>query len=157
MNINNYINQHIEKGIINYCEAIIFPDGSIEDCIPSHQRKLISISKESYDELLKMIPIDASPNNWLICHNNVIALWYESCVYNTMTDKQKESLQLLIDNGILQDNYICYRTFEKQKCNLLNEFKRNNFNLSINEFKVKMDEINKKQKEIIIIERNKNK
>ena len=130
MNIDEYIKQHND---IRYCEAIIFEDGSIEDCRPSHQQKLISISKESYNELMNIIPIDADFNNWLICHNNVIALWYDFCIYNKMNNHQKESLQKLIDNNILKENYSCYYTNEKENVEIRNKFLENE--ISEQEFK----------------------
>ena len=119
MDINEYINNHKQ---INYCEAIIFKDGSIEDCIPSHQQKLIKISKESEEELMNLIPIDAGPNEWLICHNNVIALWYDFCIYNTISEQQMNSLKLLIKAKILKNPYKCFFTFEKQKIEMRNKF-----------------------------------
>lgn len=132
-NINDYIDQHND---ICYCEAIIYPDGTIEDCIPSHQLKLIEITNKKnninnpYDKnlLLNIIPLEADVNNWLICYNNVVALWYNFCFYNIMNDKQKYSIQKLINNNILSNNYRCIYTDEKRRIELINEYKNGTIN-----------------------------
>lgn len=44
MNIDGYIKNHTD---ICYCEAIIYPYGTIEDAIPSHVMKLCEIYNSS--------------------------------------------------------------------------------------------------------------
>lgn len=121
---------------INYCEAIIYPDGLITYAVPSHQESLIKISNLSREELLDLMPNTAGCVEWLLDYTNCISVWYEgymlptgselyyreeelNCVYMTQKEKrarynykpseeQMNSLQLLIENKIIKENSFRY-------------------------------------------------
>lgn len=116
---------------INYCEAIIYPDGYITYAVPSHQQSLIKITNLSMDELENLMPMTAGSIEWLTDYTRCIPVWYAGYMLPTgaelfyreeelnhiyMTQKEKrdryeykptkeqlQSLQLLIDKKIIQD------------------------------------------------------
>ena len=101
MTAKEYVKQHKH---IYYCEAIIYPDGSIEDAVPSHSEKLYSVAMSmlgvSRSELYTRMPMIASPVHWCVGATKCIAVWYECGVCeNIVTDAQRESWALLSDLG----------------------------------------------------------
>lgn len=110
---------------INYCEAIIFPDGTIEYATPSHQQKLISISGKSMDELMSIMPIWAAPNEWLVEYLNCIAVWYDYYIYSNINTKQKHTLDMLKKHNIISLYSKCYETHEYTKCEELKKLHSN--------------------------------
>lgn len=94
-----YIKQH--KGIC-YCEAILYPDGTIEDAIPSHLERLITISEIPRDELWERIKVWESPLEWLCNYTGCISIWYHK-YYATKppTKAQLNTLKALSDNKVI--------------------------------------------------------
>lgn len=119
MNVENYIKQH---NCIHYCEAIIYPDGNIEDATPSHVYKLMSVTHKSKDELDKLIPDDAAPLNWLIGYTKCICVWYDSFMYDSQTNEQLNTIQELVNNNILRDGIKGYYTDEYTRCDLIHKY-----------------------------------
>ncbi len=104
MFVNDYIQQHDD---ICYCEAIIYPDGSIEDAQPSHVEKLISICEESRQEINNKMPFDASPLAWLVDYTKCVSLWYNSCYLpENLTNQQIATITELIKNNIISNQYL---------------------------------------------------
>ena len=89
--INTFINFH-KLHHINYCEVIIYPNGDIEYCIPSHQETLLRACKMNKDEFMKI----CINNDVLIdlCNKSkCVAVWYNLYINpNEMTDEQFNSL-----------------------------------------------------------------
>lgn len=118
MNVKDYIEQH---NSIHYCEAIIYPNGDIENAIPSHIYKLISITGKSKKEINKLMPINASPLEWLLGYTNCISVWYNFFKYDFISNEQINTVQELVNHGILINGIIGYYTDELDRCNLINE------------------------------------
>lgn len=103
INIEEFIKNHKK---INYCEAILYSDGTIEYANPSHTYKLCNIydDTKSIKEIEYSIPLNQSPLTWLLCKCNCIGIWYNffklDTRYKKITEKQKESLRLLNEKGI---------------------------------------------------------
>lgn len=62
---------------INYCEVIIYPDGTIEEARPSHTESLMRYMALPRDIIYEMIPISDSPISWLVRKSECVAVWYE--------------------------------------------------------------------------------
>ncbi len=91
---------------ICYCEVIILPDGTIEYAIPSHQEKLIEVyarnNNLTIDEVKDKFANDIDFFDKLMKETRLVLVWYEYEQHFTeLTDEQKKSLQLLIDNGCI--------------------------------------------------------
>lgn len=116
MDIKEYINTH--KDYINYCEAIIYPDGSIEDAIPSHTEKLIEITKEDRDILCDKMPIEAGPVAWLVDYTNCCSVWYNmGMLPENLTKEQEYTIEKLKEHGILSSDFVATKNFEMRICN----------------------------------------
>ena len=116
MNVIDYINNHQD---VNYCEAIIFPDGSVEDAIPSHTEKLISISNVPREVLCELMPMSAAPVAWLVDYNNCCSVWFDTgYLPENVTDEQMNTISLLIKEGILSANFKAVKLYEKSICEL---------------------------------------
>lgn len=127
MNVKEYIEQH---NAINYCEAIIYPNGEIEDAIPSHTYKLMAITKKSKEELDKLIPDRACPLDWLLGYTGCIAIWHTFFKYDGfITNEQYDTIHELVIHDILSDNIIGYYTDEFSRCDLLDKFYRGEIEL----------------------------
>lgn len=120
MTIDNYIKNH---DAVNYCEAIVFPNGDIEDAIPGHTYKLMSITNKSYDEINKLMPESAAPLDWLLGYTECIAIWYDFFRYDSITDAQLESLKKLMLCRILREEVTGYSTDEYKRTALLEKLK----------------------------------
>ena len=104
MTVQEFIKQHNH---VNYCEAIIFPDGTIEYANPSHIEKLIQITNEDRDDLSIKMPWDASPVPWLVDYTGCVALWYEFCYLpESFNIKQSFTISELLKADIIANPYI---------------------------------------------------
>lgn len=120
MKLSHFITQHKHK---NYCEIVISPDGDIEYAIPSHLYKLIDLSKESKDELDKMMPNRAAPLNWLCEHTKYAVCWFDYFILpKEYTDTQVSVIKALIDAGIMSNDIRGIITMEKTLCAVLDEY-----------------------------------
>ena len=105
-NINTFIEFH-NAHHINYCEAIIYPNGNVEYCIPSHQETLIRISNIDKEEFSKRIFSCDEIMTELCNESNCIALWYNMYINpKTITSRQLESLKLLQKNNCINSNLL---------------------------------------------------
>lgn len=120
MHVEDFIEQHIH---INYCEAIIYPDGDIEYAFPSHINKLADISGKTLVELEKIIPLTAEPLSWLLGYTKCVSLWYDSFQFDSINDAQLKTISLLVKNGALQNGILGDYTDEYNRSEI---FKRIN-------------------------------
>ena len=120
MTLNEFIAQHKHK---NYCEIVISPDGDIEYAIPSHLYKLITLSKESKNELDKMMPNRAAPLNWLCEHTKYAICWYNYFILpKDYTNIQVSIIKTLSNTGIMSNDINGIITMEKSLCESLEKF-----------------------------------
>jgi hypothetical protein len=111
MKVKDFVEQHKH---INYCEAIIFPNGDIEYANPSHTEKLISITNEPKEELDRKIPIDAGPVAWLVDYTGCVVLWYDFCYLpEQFTSAQAFTIAELLKAKIVHNPYIGHQLKEK--------------------------------------------
>ncbi len=116
MTINDYIINHKEHC---YCEAVIYPNGDIEDAHPSHTYKLVEITGKEMDEINEMMPLNAGPVYWLVDYTGCVSVWYEfGLLPENVTDMQRESIEKLINNGILSPDFHAEQNFELKKCGI---------------------------------------
>lgn len=100
VNIDDFINNHT---YINYCEAIIYPDGDITYASPSHTRALIHITGRTEDDIYNEMPITESPIHWLTEYTGCVPVWTEGVIFpKNITDEQVESLKKLKDAKLTQ-------------------------------------------------------
>lgn len=98
-NAFDYIMQHKH---ICYCEAILFPDGTIEDAQPSHTERLIAITQIPREELWERIKTWENPLEWMCNYTGCISIWYNMYyATNKPTNKQINTLRVLIDNKVV--------------------------------------------------------
>ena len=120
MKLSHFIAQHKHK---NYCEIVISPDGDIEYAIPSHLYKLIDLSKESKDELNKIMPNCAAPLNWLCEHTKYAVCWYNYFILpKDYTNIQVSIIKTLSNTGIMSNDINGIITMEKSLCESLEKF-----------------------------------
>jgi len=89
---------------INYCEAIIHPNGEIEYARPSHVQSLIRISGHTSDELYKMMERSMmSPLDFLLDMTKCVCVWYDFYqAPKEITKKQEETLFFLMKNKVMK-------------------------------------------------------
>ena len=121
MKVEEYIKQHTS---INYCEALIFPNGDIINATPSHIEALIKQVTYDYslrrDKLVEMIPCDASPLHWIIDRYNYGCIWYNSAIVSIDHTKAiLNTIQKLIDVNILHNTVQIEETDEYKRCKIL--------------------------------------
>ena len=103
IDINKFIENHNH---INYCEAIIYPNGTIEYAVPSHTYKLCDIYDNTKKpmEIELEIPMSHSPIDWLFAKCNCIGVWFDffrlNARFQRMTEEQKDSLRALNNSEV---------------------------------------------------------
>jgi flagellar biosynthesis GTPase FlhF len=122
MKVEDYIKQHKH---VNYCEALIFPNGDIIDARPSHVEALIKEVTHDYslsrEQLAEMMPNNASPLHWIIDRYNYGCIWYNSAIVSVdYTEAILNTIQKLIDANILQNVFRIDETDEYKRCKILN-------------------------------------
>lgn len=121
MDINEYLETH--KDQYNYCETIIYPDGTIEDAHPSHTEKLISIACNQNslkrEELYELLPISAGPAEWLVDYTNCCAIWYGfGMLPENITKQQFDTINKLKEAGQIYHDFKMEQKFELKICQL---------------------------------------
>lgn len=100
-----------KKTFINYCEVIIDPHGTIHYAIPSHTVFLEKYGAHernmSVDEFLDLCPQSMYANyiTWLLDETGCVSCWSKGFKVGSklLTCEQIQSLQLLIDEGLVGD------------------------------------------------------
>lgn len=98
------------KNFTNYLEVIINKDGTIEYAVPSHQQKLLNLYCKNHnvtmEELWNLIPIEESPESWIVFNEGVISVWYDFIIRpEYITEEQKNTLHKLKETGCLFSHY----------------------------------------------------
>ena len=119
MKIEDFIKQHNHHG---YCEAILLPNGDIHYAVRGHTNDLISVSGKPKQEIDKMMPHNASPLHWLVCYTKCISVWYNFFIYNAITNEQRNTIQTLVNHGILANVVDGKYTDELERCDILNKY-----------------------------------
>lgn len=94
-----------KRTFVNYLEAVILEDGTIEYAVPSHQEKLISLCTEilkvTRQELINLCPpiYYGDFTRWLCEKSNSISVWNDFYI-GCANEAQRKSLRLLKENGI---------------------------------------------------------
>lgn len=128
--VDEFISYHNSK-YINYCEAIILPDGHITYSEPSHVHKLQMIwgvpltelycGGETRDKLWKSMPQSASPVHWLSEELNCVVLWYDAIIFPpNYTEAQMYSVKQLMKNKCIDEYPLIQITIEKDVCDPAN-------------------------------------
>ncbi len=84
------------------CAAILYPDGTIEECVKSHLKTLmLPYGDKMWDE----IPKDDSPLFWMTAYTGVVLIDYENQIYSEgVTKEQEVALDDMYDAEILLPN-----------------------------------------------------
>lgn len=102
--VDDFIRDHSH---INYCEAIIYPDGFVEYAEPSHVEALLKITNEDRDIIYKKMPIWDAPIIWLTEYTGCIPVWTNGYIKPKLCSKEQEiSLKKLIENKLVSNNNI---------------------------------------------------
>ena len=107
-----YVKDHKDQ-FHNYCEIIITRSGLIELARPSHQKALIRLAAEKYNqtskEYMSSIPIECSPEHWIIDKEHMIAVWYNCLLIPSKPNRvQLKVLDRLKNEGIINPEHITY-------------------------------------------------
>lgn len=93
---------------IHYLEVVIDKNGVVHYAVPSHQEYLIfeccRQMKLSRDEVLKKAPV-YDFLDWLMKQTDLILVWSDNYL-GKANEKQKETLQMLIDEGLLEIEHL---------------------------------------------------
>lgn len=97
-NAKDFIDSHEH---INYCEAIIYQDGTIEYANPSHIKALERATGKDVNWIYDRMPITSSPLHWLIEYTGCVCVWSDFSITPTNpTKEQMNTLELLIENNL---------------------------------------------------------
>lgn len=95
-----------KKTFINYLEVIIHENGSVHYATPSHQEYLINYACRLLECDRKTLN-DMCPREyygdflmWLCMITKCVSVWSCGFIYHTLSDEQKETLQMLIDEEL---------------------------------------------------------
>lgn len=93
---------------INYCEVIIWPDGTIEYAIPSHSEKCLleycKLKGWTREYCVEHFRHDADCYDKMMSELGIIYVWYNN-IHNVtrLTDAQLNALSLLLCYGCIED------------------------------------------------------
>lgn len=99
------IDQH-KKTFIHYLEVVIDENGKIMYAVPSHQEKMISLSRDKLnvtrEELNAMCPQEYYFDfmTWLCKISGACAVWENFVQCDKLTEWQIRALRMLKDNGL---------------------------------------------------------
>ena len=101
LHIDEFIKNHRH---INYCEAVIYRDGTIAYVNPSHVETLIRATGLTHSEVYNEIPIWEHTILWLVNKTGCIAVWYGDYVApkdKKLTLEQHITLKKLSNSNIV--------------------------------------------------------
>ena len=101
LDVDTFIKEH--KGI-NYCEAIIYRDGSIAYVRPSHIETLIRETRLTHKEIYDEMPSCEHSLYWLLDKTGCVAVWYNTYAAprnKKLTLAQKITLKKLSNTDIV--------------------------------------------------------
>ena len=104
LNVDTFIKEHKH---IRYCEAILYPDGTLAYVKPSHTETLIRATGLTHKEVYDLMPIDDSSLLWLLDYTGCISIYYNFYVLprnKEITQEQILSLKKLFKSNIVGFN-----------------------------------------------------
>lgn len=107
LEVEDFIKQHNH---IQYCEAILYPDGTISYVKPSHTETLIRATGMTHKEVYEEMPV-TTPNVmlWLLDKTRCVAIYYDGYVEppnKKITLAQKIALKKLTESDIVSFKYL---------------------------------------------------
>lgn len=139
MDIDSFIEKY--KDQINYCEALILPDGQITWAVPSHQMALASLSSRSFEELSNDIPLNASPTHYLSEMMNVVLVRNNDLLFPLdYTHEQITIVAKLMNRNLVKKS--CLIEVSSEYSYFKSEDKEYLHNLSSNKKRVRMRILN---------------
>ena len=107
LEVEDFIKQHTHY---YYCEAILYPDGTISYVKPSHTETLIRATGMTHKEVYEEMPV-TTPNVmlWLLDKTRCVAIYYDGYVEppnKKITLAQKIALKKLTESDIVSFKYL---------------------------------------------------
>lgn len=107
LEVEDFIKQHNH---IQYCEAILYPDGTISYVKPSHTETLIRATGMTHKEVYEEMPV-TTPNVmlWLLDKTRCVAIYYDGYIEppnKKITLAQKIALKKLTESDIVSFKYL---------------------------------------------------
>lgn len=98
--VSDFISKHNH---INYCEAIISPNGLIGYVYSSHVNSLIGETGKTKSEIESMMDLSMTPIEWLCNYTGCISVWYNSVLIPSdgISLAQLSTLKSLINSKIV--------------------------------------------------------
>lgn len=106
LEVEDFIKQHTHY---YYCEAILYPDGTISYVKPSHTETLIRATGMTHKEVYEEMPITANVVSWLLDKTRCVAIYYDGYVEppnKKITLAQKIALKKLTESDIVSFKYL---------------------------------------------------
>ena len=106
LEVEDFIKQHNH---IQYCEAILYPDGTISYVKPSHTETLIRATGMTHKEVYEEMPITAHVISWLLDKTRCVAIYYDGYIEppnKKITLAQKIALKKLTESDIVSFKYL---------------------------------------------------
>ncbi len=106
LEVEDFIKQHNH---IQYCEAILYPDGTISYVKPSHTETLIRATGMTHKEVYEEIPIATNVMSWLLDKTRCVAIYYDGYIEPSnkkITLAQKIALKKLTESDIVSFKYL---------------------------------------------------
>lgn len=107
LEVEDFIKQHNH---IQYCEAILYPDGTISYVKPSHIETLIRATGMTHKEVYEEMPVTTpSVMSWLLDKTRCVAIYYDGYVEppnKKITLAQKIALKKLTESDIVSFKYL---------------------------------------------------
>ena len=107
LEVEDFIKQHNH---IQYCEAILYPDGTISYVKPSHTETLIRATGMKHKEVYEEMPVTTpSVMLWLLDKTRCVAIYYDGYVEppnKKITLAQKIALKKLTESDIVSFKYL---------------------------------------------------
>lgn len=101
-NLFEFIRDH---DYVNYCEALIFRDGTIEYAKWGHVNEMVNNSGFTSDQIYKMMPVTASPIHWLPEFTGIVPIWYDMLIVpSSITEAQRNTINELKRHKIIDPN-----------------------------------------------------
>ena len=94
---------------ICYCEAVLYPDGTITYVKPSHTETLIRATKMTHAEVYAEMPTTEHSLYWLLDKTRCIAIWYNDYALprnKKITLAQKIALKKLSESNVVNFKYL---------------------------------------------------
>ena len=106
LEVEDFIKQHNH---IQYCEAILYPNGTISYVKPSHTETLIRATGMTHKEVYEEMPVTANVMSWLLDKTRCVAIYYNGYVEppnKKITLAQKIALKKLTESDIVSFKYL---------------------------------------------------